>query len=93
FSTVIKRVGSIKKALLYNNSPFQVDYQFIDDQLQDQPLSLVIKESLLTLTYHHSGEAILVNGGFDLPFKINGNESTITKRDSIVQLKNLELNG
>jgi uncharacterized protein involved in exopolysaccharide biosynthesis len=93
FSTVIKRVGSIKKALLYNNSPFQVDYQFIDDQLQDQPLSLVIKESLLTLTYHHSGEAILVNGGFDLPFKINGNEITITKRDSIVQLKNLELNG
>jgi uncharacterized protein involved in exopolysaccharide biosynthesis len=93
FSTVIKRVGSIKKALLYNNSPFQVDYQFIDDQLQDQPLSLVIKEGLLTLTYHHSGEAILVNGGFDLPFKINGNEITITKRDSIVQLKNLELNG
>tara|TARA_B100000809_G_scaffold185304_1_gene183384 strand:- start:4931 stop:7183 length:2253 start_codon:yes stop_codon:yes gene_type:complete len=93
FSTVIKRVGSIKEALLYNNSPFKIHHEFIDDELLDQPLSLVINENSLKLTYHHSGEAILFSGGFDLPFNINGNEITITKRDSIVQLKNLELNG
>jgi uncharacterized protein involved in exopolysaccharide biosynthesis len=93
FTTVIKRVGSIKEAVLYNDSPFQIDHQFINNDLLDQPLSLVIEGRLLTISYFNSGEVISVVGSFDIPFNIKGNEMVFTKNDSLIGLKNLELNG
>ena len=93
FSTLIKRVGSIKEAVLYNNSPFLISHQFINDELLDQSFSMVIKDELLTLTNNNSGEAISVDGNFNLPININGNKIIITKNDSLIKLKNLQLNG
>jgi uncharacterized protein involved in exopolysaccharide biosynthesis len=93
FSTVIKRVGNLKEALLYKNSPFDIHHQLITDEFLDQPFRLVITDSLLTLTYEKSGKKRTMKGKMDEPFQLNGNEITFIKNDSLVQLKNLELYG
>lgn len=93
FDVTIKRVGSIKQTNLYQNSPIKINYQFIDNKLLDVPLQLSINESNLKLTYLYSGEEMTIHGSFNEPFNIEGNQISIIKSDSLIELKNLQING
>lgn len=93
FKISMERLGSIKNTSLYGNSPIQIATTFLDDELYDVLFQLSIENDQLTLTQDFDGAANVYQGSFDVPFNINGNQLTITKNDSLIQLKNLQVDG
>jgi uncharacterized protein involved in exopolysaccharide biosynthesis len=93
FDIAISRVGQLKNTSLYKNSPIEIKYDFIDVELFDVPFQLTILDQTLTLVYDYNGESISVTDELNSAFNINGNQITVSKNDSLIDLKNLQLDG
>lgn len=93
FDILINRVGQLKNTSLYKNSPIGIKYDFMDTELFDVPFQLTISDQTLTLVYDYKGESMFVTGKLNSAFNINGNKITISKNDSLISLKKLEIDG
>lgn len=93
FDIAINRVGNLRNTSLYQNSPVVIEHRFIDSELFDVPFKLTVLNEELTLEYEHNGLIVVEAGKLNSAFNLNGNQLTINKNDSLIKLKNLELNG
>lgn len=93
FDIAINRIGNIKNTSLYKNSPIEISYDFIDDELFDVLFQLTITGENLILTYKNNGIELVQNGKLNSIVSINGNTILIGKKDSLIDVKDLQIDG
>lgn len=83
FDVAIYRAGSIKKTLLYDNSPIKVDYQFTNPKLYKKEYNITIKDDSVTLKIGKEEDAVFYESMLGIPFEFEGGKITIFERDLI----------
>ena len=93
FQTHIERVGKIKRASLYKNSPFQFHYKLNNELLHDKSFTLTIKGNQFTLRNKELLQPFEQSAQFDEWIMINGNQIMVSKNDSLIAQQHLDLSG
>jgi len=93
FGVSINRIGNIRNTPLYKNSPIHIKYDFIDDELFDVVFQLTINGEDIVLAYTKNEIEIRETGKLNNTISINGNKIVIHENDSLINLKELQLDG
>jgi len=83
FDIAIYRAGSIKKTLLYDNSPITVTYHFEKPELYKKEYGLVIKGDSVTLKVGKEENATTYKSFLGEKFELEGGEIIVFKRELV----------
>lgn len=94
FEVSIYRVGKIKNALLYENSPVHIEYELEDDTYYDKRINLVVQSPTeYRLSFGEDETGPYLNGIFGEPLEHDGMKLTITHNKFALDLLRVDLEG
>ncbi len=88
---LVLRIGVIKTAMLYQDNPFQFEYNSFESKLFDEKYLLKVNGKHFII--ENEDKVVQAESTFGIPFFLNGDSLTIHVNESVIKHKNITTEG